>query len=789
MLATNVIRDSVAEALERRMMGASTFESGVPLLDNILALQFRLYYHLSQNNGISQDVGRVLMDQCKKMEATADQTVTLAQDPATLNLATKILVNCKCIILFYLADYDTSMKLLDENFQAGMARSEKGSVYHDFHSLLDLENLYYKAKITGNPLIHYQKLLQVIDYIPKKSYGYVYYYLQLIALELNAPSLENLFEKFKSRNPLIAMMYVEASRDNDTDLDTEQPKMLQYCEEILSRAKFPRANESNDTTLDQVHIVLQKFLITLNHKPLPQWKTFIISSMAKTFQSITVSKTAMIYFMLNGEIKESILNFVNLEKYTKRDYALNENRFDDIVSLIESYNFILNKTKPSNSIRILFQFETCLENLLKLLLFLYKDLQFPITNNPKDCLNYASTAKKIVIPKNVAITLFSSWKVIYDSHSTELQFLQSGDLVSYICNAMSLLPKKEMNLEIQFQYAYTLACMREIESCITFLQDHILNDHPTFYRAWHLLALCHSVQEDKQDSYKIVCSVIESMVTDAKTLTDEDKWQLISMKCTQLCLIDEIFGTSDALEMVVDLFELYHDLYDSSPETTADDTSSTRCKEYLLQNIWLMVADFYMRKYEQETSLLDPARPEVTEEITSLLKEAENAVAEVSKINSPKMKNINCNVHQSRLSMLEKDWHKALGEVENVLYYDDVNVGAIVGFAELIVPESEQNVELETELSMKGLSAKTDLSKAEEVFANDTDKSAAYARLKLLLECSIRKSIDAYYSAEIWWYLSLIYERYRSKQYKDALLTCIRNKETTPIREFKHCKY
>ena len=97
----------------------------------------------------------------------------------------------------------------------------------------------------------------------------------------------------------------------------------------------------------------------------------------------------------------------------------------------------------------------------------------------------------------------------------------------------------------------------------------------------------------------------------------------------------------------------------------------------------------------------------------------------------------------------------------------------------------EKNLESYYTLSLEEKPSK----RAQLTFVNETDRSAAYARLKFLLECAILESIDAYYSPEVWWYLSLIYEKYQDDEYKNSLLKCVKYQELNPVRSLRFCNY
>lgn len=188
-------------------------------------------------------------------------------------------------------------------------------------------------------------------------------------------------------------------------------------------------------------------------------------------------------------------------------------------------------------------------------------------------------------------------------------------------------------------------------------------------------------------SYKIVCSVLEAMNESLQnnTLLLNDRWQFIHLKLTQLALIEEIFGTLEALETLPEVFELYATLFpDSQPKLNSMGPKYSQTKEYLLQMVWIFAANMYMRTKDND-------------------EDAKAAIKEASNVES-KFKNLNCNIANGYLSIIKDEPGVALKEFETVLYYDENNLDALVGFAELIFPEElgveETNLERYYTLSL-----------------------------------------------------------------------------------------
>lgn len=772
---SDLITDPIAEALNSRLVGSNTFNSSVSLVDTSLSLQFRLYYHMF-GNGLKPEIGKILFNECQKIKLAINQSVVLSSNPNLLNIIEKLIYNIMMIIKYDNNEIEEAKKYFE---RSSSTKIEMDSSFPNFIKLIHLETFYYKHLIgmkNGDNNILFNELLTIIDKIPNQSNGYMHSYLQLIAnsIDIKSSTLQEFESRFKNIGHSRSLIHYIYILSNKAKIDkTTDAFLLNEANSILKVVKFPHANESNNSDLIQFHRFLHYYFKDSAIGDNKTWYSFIISSIAKTFRSTTVARTAMQFLALSDNLKESILSFNNYKKYTEKEYELNNDTYADIVSLIESYTFILQRTTDNDSIDNIFDFNATYQRLHSILLSFYQTYKFPLMET-KNSTDYLANSSKLVLPSSISGILKEAWSVLYRINSLTLEELQSNNLTTYLSNAMSLSLKPSLSLK--FQYAYTLCQQRQIDQCISFLETAILESNPTHYKAWHLLALCRSIQEDKEDSYKIVCSVLVSMLEEVNTLTYDDKWQLLNIKITQLQLVDQIFGSTDTLEVMPELFELYHALFDDEKSTGTG--SFSRSKEYLLQSVWLFAADIYMRNGNFD--------------------DASQAIKEATDIKTA-FNNLNCQIAKGYLYLNQNNYKKALEEFEAVLYHDDMNLDAILGFAEIVFPEEASQSELERQFEAylklpnndkyDNIESSVKNKDGSEIFANNADRSAAYARLKLLLECSINKSIDAFYSAEVWWYLSLIYEKYHDKEYEHSLLNCVQNKETTPLRSFKYCNY
>ncbi|CAI4036758.1 SMKI16G0645 [Saccharomyces mikatae IFO 1815] len=808
LVAPSKIIDLVDQALKARLLGSSTFYSGFESLDSVLNLQFRLHYHVIGSKKLAMPVCDVLWKDSQKLEKNLSMMEELNKYPNIKKLVEKILFNCFGILSFYRGQFQESQRFLLHSLKLHKnTASQNTAIAKQYDQYLILENLYYRGLISEDinimQNIFYKELLTHVVAIPPESNGLLFEYITMIVATLKFNQIQDLASNLKTTadNPFILFLYVIKKFQSPSQKHIDNDDLyLKFGQNILSKAKFPSASEANNENLEHFIVFLQyyfKFTYINDIKVNLGWHNFIISSMEKTFQSIEVSKTAMLLFQnlsknCNDETKkktmkkESILNFVNFVKYNDKYYQLHDNSHRDIISFIDAYAFILQDSSKVDSIENIFDYDSTVSMFATSLDSLYKEYNLPLTSQAES-LDWLENNTRCVYPQNVSKVLANAWSTLYEIRKYQLDFLISNDLTSYLCNAMMLSTKEKNSAdveeeekgedekalrELQFKYSYTLAQQRHIETAIKTLESLILSKNPNYYKAWHLLALCRSVQEDKEISYKIVCSVLEAMNESLQnnTLLLHDRWQFIHLKLTQLAIIEEIFGTLEALETLPEVFELYTTLFsDSKPEFSSMGPKYSQTKEYLLQMIWIFAANMYMRTKDND------------EDAKAAIKEAINVES--------KFKNLNSNIANGYLSIIKDEPNVALKEFETVLYYDENNLDALIGFAELIFPEElsidEKNLESYYTLSLEEKPSK----RAQLTFVNETDRSAAYARLKFLLECAILESIDAYYSPEVWWYLSLIYEKYQDDEYKNSLLKCVKYQELNPVRSLRFCNY
>lgn len=758
------LKDLLEQNLSARLLGSGEFDTGIGALDTALALQFRVHYHLF-GAGITHVIGQVLLDDCEKLGRSLEDQNGVSIDSQTSDLIRNITYNAKGVLCYHMDQAQESVRLLER-------ASGINIPYKNYKEYLNLESLYYRGLCHSSSSLYFNELFKNIDRIPKESHGLTLHYLHLILGEIAKRSkAKEILDHFPKKNSL-TLLAISFTQEYD------EKAFLGFTPEVLQNSKFPHADETNNVDLEQFHAFLPHYFKNLPSIS-PDWYQFIISSMEKTFQSVDVAKSAMIYFARTSNSskfnrRESLLNFVNFARYSEKQFDIN-GAYDDVISLIECYSFALEMVSDESwDIENVFGLGKTTKKLLELLKFFYSEHRFPLMTQG-DALNWLENSSKLYLPKTVSDVLSKAWSILYHKRAESLEYLLSNELASYLSNAMCVASKGDYLVELQFQYSYVLATQRDIEPAIKILKTVLLEANPECYKAWHLLALCESIREDKETSFKIVCSVLEAMRESFNegNLKAIQRWQFVQLKLTQLSLIEEIFGTLDATEMLPEVFELFSELF---PEDTNEfdkiGNGFNHQKEYLMQLVWIFSANMYMRLGDR----LDDSK--------EAIKEARNVTEE--------FRNLNCDIAAGFLNALTGDRKSALKSFETVLFYDQLNVDAMIGFAELVFPEELEKSEgiIQNYYQLDEPSSRsTSLQKTDEVFLNDVDKSVASARLKFLLEYAITKSTEAYHSPEVWWYLSTIYENYEDKSYKESLLNCIRYKECNPIRGFRFCNY
>ncbi|GAV55862.1 hypothetical protein ZYGR_0AZ00330 [Zygosaccharomyces rouxii] len=757
------VEDAVVESLRSRLVGSSSFHSGFESLDTALTLQSKIHDHLF-GIGLDPAAAKLLSNNCKELWENFNAEPG-NEDINIRNLINKILYNCEGVLYYHMErPHDANIY-----FSKSKVIEIRDLLFAQF---LDLENLYYRG-LCNSEALYGEELFRIIDNVPNDSQGLTLHYLSMIFnhISRDKQAARHILGKFPPSSPLTCLASLHLGEYQET-------YFLNILTKLLNEAHFPQADAYNNKPLEDFHMFLHYYFKKAT-KLSPDWKKYIIESMEKTFQSVPVAKSAYIYFGRNSSVslvdtRESILNFVNFLKYSQREYVLHGNKYEDLVSMIDSYAYILKIAQDSShDVENVFSFQDSVNKLLDLLRLMHKQNRFNLMSGP-DSLNWLENRDELILPRTVSKRLTNAWELLFTINKNSLTLLHDNSLTAYLTNALSVATDPLKLYRLNFQYCYLLAQKGLIEPAVKILETVLLEENPEYYSAWHLLALCKSINEDKESSFKIVCSVLQAMQESFEEgkLEALGRWQFIHLKMTQLKIVENIFGIMDALEMLPELFELYSLLFpadDKGFDTIGDGYNQT--KQYLLQMVWLFASGLYMKVPENYNDAGD----------------AINEAIGVSK----EFKNLNCNTARGYLLLAQNRYKRASKEFNTVLLADPYNVPALVGLAQVVYPEDDTKVCSYYKLRPPTPDSpdQDEALKPESAFVSEADRSANVARLKLLLESAIAHSIEASHSPEVWWYLSLIYEQYKDIGYENALINCVRYKETEPIRPFKYCDF
>ncbi|CDO96361.1 unnamed protein product [Kluyveromyces dobzhanskii CBS 2104] len=714
------IGDSINHALDSRLLGSSVFQSSDSLLDQLLSLHYRVHYHIHIPSKTKRNALSTLLTEVQKLPTVHDE----------LHLA--IVDNIYGILYCELDDKEKGLKYVSKKV---------GNIgkYDRFSRMLELERLYYEDNVDLAEFCSEKWT------IPKYSDGLTWHYLQVIIKELDLSNLKpkNLFQW------LLSTLSGTATDSN----------LLSYGHSILKKSRFPNADESNDYELEQFHMVLQEHLIRNGSNVKKEWEQFIIESMEKSFQSIPVSKSAMLFYQ-KVDPKRSVLNFTNLVNYSEKHFELNK-RYPDLIDLVSSYQFILSTCQVSYE--PFFNPTIASSNFLQLLQRVHKKYSIPIIEK-QNALEGASDILELCLAPLASSVLSNSWKVLYEISAGSLSSLLDHSQIFFLSN--SLQTSISAPVSLKFKFAYHLANLRQIDLCITYLKKQILTPHPEHFASWHLLALCEScINEDLQVSFKIVNSVIQSMCElfdENKYFSIDEKWQFIHIKLTQIQLVRDMFALEDALEILPEVFELYHRLFANESETLGSEYNKSN--DYLLQSIWLFALELYLENDDMEN--------------------VQEALDEFKNVTS-KYANLNHNLAQGFVFLTHGHFENAMAEFEKVLHYDFTSVEALLGMAKVILKDEE--ISLDEDLKHSSV---RDPRNRSANLPTSLEASSAVARLKFLFEQLVDKSIEGHQTSAVWWYLSKIYEIYNdSNRQQEALWQCVKFEELQPVREFKFCNF
>ena len=302
-------------------------------------------------------------------------------------------------------------------------------------------------------------------------------------------------------------------------------------------------------------------------------------------------------------------------------------------------------------------------------------------------------------------------------------------------------------------------------------------------------------------------------------LTNETKFDILQLKLTQLSIWESTYGTHYILEYLSEVFVLYNELFDIDIGTNKSDNTQLRTniakwshrpsfidpssnqnndikQENHLSKEKKLAKDKIKRmskiskskeRHDYQTNGTSMKKLNVTERKIlqdiwvwaskiylkiGLLEEAEQCIVEAESIHEPNTKTITslgliCSSNRKFLALQE--FERSLEILnEPINYYKKRELGTtLLGLCKLII--LDDNID-------------------NSLFISTKDLSSGLIRLKNYLEQFSQSWPFGYNNSEIWWYLSLIYEKIDDKvMLTKSLWKCVELEDFRPVRDFDCC--
>lgn len=302
-------------------------------------------------------------------------------------------------------------------------------------------------------------------------------------------------------------------------------------------------------------------------------------------------------------------------------------------------------------------------------------------------------------------------------------------------------------------------------------------------------------------------------------ITNDIKIDILQLKLTQLSIWESTYGAHYILEYLPEVFMLYNELFDIDIEVDKTDGAHLRTN---------------IAKWSHRPSFIDPSSHQTNgiKQESHLSKEkkiAKDRIKRMSKISKPKEKHEHSSNERSmkklnvtERSILQDIWvwtskiylkvglleeaEQCIVEAESILEPNTKTIttlGLICSSDRkfLALQEFERSLEILNE--PKNYYKKKELGNTllglckliilddninNSLFISTKDLSSGLIRLKNYLEQFSQSWPFGYNNSEIWWYLSLIYEKIEDKvMLTKSLWKCVELEDFRPVRDFDCC--
>lgn len=610
------------------------------------------------------------------------------------------------------------------------------------------------------------------------------------------------------------------------------------------KKSFPNAIESND----EIDDFICSFYSTIGKKHkqvinLQTSKKYLIKLTERTYQSQAVLTQFIKVLLELGEYDEAFGAFECLVTYVEKDEKISKGHIEDILSIVDIYTICLTvfnpfygtrneKFKYSDDKKMAFEILRISSKLEQYLEVLKKDCNLSydcdeefkrLESNPLSFLYNKYNTNVLQDDRSELISLISSsWYSIGYAYYYLLNYRSATQEISakyqeklLLCYKNSLIVNSTGNLTVLFNYALSLGYSNQLVPSMK-LCKFILKKYPESFKTWNLLALNSSIGNAKEaekfinNALNIAGIYIIKCKNDEAVIPVNIKKEILQLKFTQLAIWEKLHGVSHIMDSLSELFILYYELFDIKYEEQIKDNN----KNFSIDSKW-----------SHRPSFIDPKVNNDSLNTSTKKQHAKNNIIRISKINNPKndVKPIThkVTIDDEGKKILQDIWlwtsavyfkigmHEeselCIIESENIF---KPNIKTYIALGFLTSKQSKFLSLQEFEKSLELLEESSELNRREQLqnllglcklfliddttesslFISGKDLTGGYIRLKNYLESILNSWPIGYNCVEVWYYLSLIYEKFDDKiLLNKCLRKCIELENTRPVRNFHHC--
>ncbi|EMG48457.1 YPP1 Cargo-transport protein YPP1 [Candida maltosa Xu316] len=361
-------------------------------------------------------------------------------------------------------------------------------------------------------------------------------------------------------------------------------------------------------------------------------KKYLVDATSKTFQSKIILSNLIYTLIDLNEYDEALAAFKTYIDYLKKDEELKEGYVDDILAIIDTYSTCIIHFNPLKSFKDVAKFKynndkaiaqylttwvnelviymKKLENLIDLS---YDDDTYASDRNPLSFLYRKYNINILQSDNSQFVELISkAWYSIgyyyyylsvFESSNQGIMNTNVSLVLKYYKN--SLIVNSTGNVLYLFSYALALANSGALKSSLK-LCKFILKKFPESFKTWNLLALLlSSFDNDNSDIQKPTRNfdtilpvelsngttthdkqklrepekfinkalnisglyIMKHKQRDIK-LTMDTKYEILQLKLTQLAILESIHGSQYMIDLLSEVFVLYHELFDVQLKST-----------------------------------------------------------------------------------------------------------------------------------------------------------------------------------------------------------------------------